>query len=625
MMKGLTNEQKQRVEDLLQKMTLEEKIGQMIMTDIRFWNEHPDDPDSKDQGVEELNDELREYITKNRFGGVILFGENCKENEQTIRFVNELHKANQDVTGKTVIPLLIAADQEGGNVARLGQGTRWTGAMALTAAHDPTYAYETGKRIGEELAALNITTDFAPVLDVNSNPSNPVIGLRSFSDIPEVVKEYGMSYLKGLKSTGTIISLKHFPGHGDVATDSHTGFPILDKTYEELKETELKPYQEAVNNGADMIMTAHIQYPQIETNTYISITTGERVYVPATMSKTILTDILRNDMGYEGIIVTDGLNMAAITDHFALHDVGAMAINAGVDLILIPVSVHSTETVKQMEDFIADMAASVKSGEISEARVNESVRRLLTLKEKHGLLDPVSTELSEADLKAAKEIPGSQENLDYEWEIMQKAVTLLKNEGDILPITAKENETALFLYSAPSRIACSDFAYQRLIQEGLVPESVKFTGMECVEDKHDECIEAVKDADYIIAVNTAFSLTDMDPSQKGGKDSAVMDDVIAAAHENGKKIILLSSYLPYDAARFPDADAIVLCYCSAPMRTLPENGEFYSPNVPAAICGIFGEYEFAGKLPVNIPAMNGSYQFTETIAYPREVTPAKSE
>ena len=281
---GAQETENDRIGQIIAGMTMQEKVGQMIMADFRTWNENPEDEESEAVPVTELRKEIRDAISRDRFGGIILFAENCAGNEQTLRLVNEMQKANQETQSDYAVPLLIAADQEGGGVARLGEGTRWIGNMALTATGDPANAGTAAGCIGEELSLLSINTDFAPVLDVNNNPANPVIGPRSFSDDPAVVAEYGVRYLQGLMDTGTIVSLKHFPGHGDVAVDSHTGFPVLEKTYEELKECELIPFQAAIDAGADMVMTAHIQYPKIETRTYTSTGTGEEVCLPATLS-----------------------------------------------------------------------------------------------------------------------------------------------------------------------------------------------------------------------------------------------------------------------------------------------------------------------------------------------------
>ena len=226
---------------------------------------------------------------------------------------------------------------------------------------------------GEELKLLGIHADYAPVLDVNNNPNNPVIGVRSFSDDPEVVSEYGAAFIRGLHGAGVISTLKHFPGHGNTGTDSHTGLPLIDSSYEALKAVELVPFQAAIDAGADMVMTAHIQYPQIETETYVSKSTGEEIFLPATMSRTILTDILRGDMGFEGVIVTDALDMAAISANFTDEDMILLPINAGVDMLMLPM-VYDTVSFQRMQD-MTDLAVQlVREGKISEDRIDASLR-----------------------------------------------------------------------------------------------------------------------------------------------------------------------------------------------------------------------------------------------------------
>ncbi|MCR5788517.1 MAG: penicillin binding protein PBP4B [Lachnospiraceae bacterium] len=621
-----------RVEEILSGMTIEEKVGQMIMADFRNWNENPEDEDSEAVPMTELRKEVKEAVAKDRFGGIILFAENCPENEQTLSLVQSLQEANLDTDSKTAVPLLIAIDEEGGIVARLGQGTRWIGNMALTATGDPENAREAALNIGQELSALSINTDFAPVIDVNNNPANPVIGCRSFSDDPDIVAAYVLSYLQGLKESGTISSLKHFPGHGDVATDSHTGFPILDKSYEELKACELIPFQAAIDAGAEMVMTAHIQYPQIEERTYTSVSTGEEVFLPATLSSVILQDILRKDMGFEGVIVSDALNMAAIADNFALEDTAKLAIEAGINMFLMPVPVTDQESLDKLEGFIAYLCEQVEAGEIDEALINDSVRRILTLKEKHGLLPAETDEITEdaVSADAVSEEPaeeaadtlsqvGSPESHKAEWEMMQKSVTLLKNEGGLLPYHAKADEKILFLYSGTSRAASAEFAKNRLVEEELVPEDTVFETMVYSDETKDDCLKAAKEADLVITVSTAFNLDSLDPETESGAFSAWLDSVIDAVHEGGKPFILISGYLPYDAARYQEADAIVLSYGSSAMKELPKEKEGYSVNIPAAICGVFGEYEFTGSLPINIPKLDDQYGFSEEILYPRMV------
>ena len=606
-----TEQEKDRIGAIIENMTLEEKIGQMIIADFQIWNDHPEDEGSEGVPVTSLNDEIREAITRDKFGGIILFAVNCPENAQTLELVTQLQEANAASDRACPIPLLIATDQEGGIVARLGEGTRGIGNMAITATGEEENAYTAASWIGEELSALSINVDFAPVLDVNNNPANPVIGVRSFSDDPEVVCRYGVRFLEGIRDTGTITALKHFPGHGDVATDSHTGFPILNKTYEELKECELIPFQAAIDAGADMVMTAHIQYPEIEKGTYKSITTGEEVFLPATLSHTILTDILRDDMGFEGVTVSDAMGMAAIKDNFDRKDMGVMAINAGIDMILMPVSVTDDVTLDELEDFMAYLCEMVEEGTIEESRVDEAVSRILKMKEIHGILDQTSFRRSEEEEKEAAEFVGNDETRAKEWEMMQKSVTLLNAEEGLLPIKAQPGEKAALLFTSPGRVNYGEIARQRLAKEGLIPEDLSFDAIVCSEETRTDCVKAAQEADYVIAVSSLFSADGLNPNSDSGVPSSVLDDALEAAHKAGKPFILISSYLPYDAVRYPDADAVVLSYGSALLNEPPKGKQAFSVNIPAAICGIFGEYEFSGQLPVRLPALNPDYTFSQ--------------
>ncbi len=317
-------------ERILSAMTLRDKAAQMMIASFRVWQEAPKEGEEKPPKVSitELNDPIREMVGRDHFGGILLFGENFADAEQTLRLVSDYQTANQNGGG---VPLLMFVDQEGGSVNRVSYGTLGVGNMALGATGDPENARAMAAVHGEELRLLDIRADFAPVMDVNNNPANPVIGVRSYSDDPATVAAFGSAFVEGLHGQGVMAALKHFPGHGNTATDSHTGFPLINSTYEELQACELIPFQAAVDAGADMVMTAHIQYPQIEKETYPSVSTGEQVYLPATMSRTILTDILRGDMGFEGVVVSDALEMAAISQNFSLEDTVRLTINAGVD------------------------------------------------------------------------------------------------------------------------------------------------------------------------------------------------------------------------------------------------------------------------------------------------------
>ena len=610
-----------RVASLVGSMTLEEKIGQMMIPSFRIWQDlrntsSSDDGNAEQQEPEkikitELNDEIRQCIERNHFGGTLLFAENIKDAEQTYRLICDIQASNQKGSS---IPMLIAADQEGGSVARIGFGTYGVGNMALAATGDPESAYEMAAIYGTEMQALGLNMDFAPVVDINNNPANPVIGVRSFSDDPQTVAEFGTAFMNGLSSTGTVATLKHFPGHGDTVTDSHTGFPTINKTYDELKEFELIPYVNAIENGAEMIMTAHIQYPEIEKETYTSISTGETVYLPATMSKTILNDILKGDMGFDGVIVTDALDMAAIKDNFAFEDTLCMTINAGVDMIILPI-ITDTDNFELTDGVVGMTAGLVKDGKISEDRIDDAVTRILTLKEKHGILDQTDFTVKDTDIEKINALFEDPANREKSMELAEKSLTLLKNENNAYPLTDAQDESTLILFAD----SCASRAgYGESVKQALGNENI--TVMVNSAENGGECIDAALEADNVILISRAYNYACLDPETGDGFSTAVFDEIIAKRHEADKTVIVISCQLPYDAARFPDADAVILCYWSSPMRTiLPETGEgsAYSPNLEAAIIACFEGKELTGTLPVNIPVLSDDNKFTDEIMFER--------
>jgi beta-N-acetylhexosaminidase len=247
-----------RASAMLKAMTTEEKVSQMILPAFRWWN----DAEGKRQNLTVINDEIAALLERHGFAGVILFAQNAAETEATVRLADAMQSAN--AKGENRARLLLAIDQEGGSVTRLGQGTAFPGNMALGAANDTDVTKAAARTIGAELKAMGFHFDFAPVVDVNSNPANPVIGTRSFSDDPRLAAKHGAAFVTALMENGTISALKHFPGHGDTGTDSHTGLPRIEKTCDELKANELIPFQACIDAGAEAVMTAHIQYPAIE-------------------------------------------------------------------------------------------------------------------------------------------------------------------------------------------------------------------------------------------------------------------------------------------------------------------------------------------------------------------------
>ena len=592
-------------EDILAQMTTEEKIAQMLMPEFETYV----DENGVEQKLTEMRPEMEEVLKKHGFAGVIFFPENMVDTEQAVRLVDAMQTANAETAGRP--QLLTAIDQEGGQVAGLGHGTRMIGNMALGAIGDPDAAREAGQLIGEELSAVGLNYDTAPVLDVNNNPQNPVIGIRSFSDDPALTSELGMALMQGLESAGIISTLKHFPGHGDTATDSHTGLPRIEKSLEELKAFELISFQVCIDAGAEVIMTAHIQYPLIEKQTAVSIATGEEINLPATLSKTILTDLLRGEMGFDGVVISDAMNMAAIKKHFEPLTVARMAIEAGVDIILMPANTSSQEDREALDQYISDVAAMVDDGTIPVETVDDSVLRILKLKEKHGLLGAYDSGILDERIAHALETVGSEEHHAIEAELAARALTMVKNENDLLPLQIRDEKT-LILVPNDDEVLSAQYAVETLKSEGKLSKTADVQAVSYSGFSKDS-LDQVK---HLIAVSALKSAKEMDPWTKTGAYSLLLDKVIAAVHAQGGDVTLVSAQLPYDAERYQAADAVVIAWCAKGMPEDPSAVEgapmSYGPNLPAALMQILDpDGTFPGKLPVKLPDVDEDGHFTE--------------
>ncbi len=597
-------------------MTLEQKIAQMIMISLRSW-EDKSDPAAGSVPTTELNDTQKEFLSKYDFGGICLFAQNIAGTEQTVRLTAQIQQAA--LASEAGIPMFISADQEGGSITRLGTGTITPGNMALGAIGDPDDAYISAEIMGTELSALGINTDFAPVLDVNNNPANPVINVRSFSSDPVIARDMGSAFISGLMSKGVISTVKHFPGHGDTNVDSHTGLPVIDKTYSELKNFELIPFAEAVSAGADIFMTTHIQYPQIEKKTYVSRSTGKEIYLPATLSKTIISDILRSDMGFDGIVITDALVMDAIAENFDPTDAAVLSINADADILLEPMIIINDDGIAAAGEYIASLAKAVRDGRIAEEEIDDSVERILMLKYSRGL---IYSELPDIDnsISAALDVTGSEEHYEKALNIAEKAITLIKNDDNVLPLRLAENEMTAFFCPYDDELNTMTFALDKLKAEGIISDSVTAESR-CFKNRSAyEFSDVVKRSSAVILAVETYRRTNMDASSDYGWQAVFADEMIKLAHDNGKKVILLSMNLPYDIARYTEADAILCAYCSAGMPLLPGeyNGEMkaYGVNYPAAVITVFGGSIPEGRLPVDVPVLDNRSDYTDEILYP---------
>ncbi len=632
-----SNSTDKKIDKIISKMSMDEKISQMIIPAFRTWNE---------ENVTDLSQfpELKKALAKHQYGGVLLYGANITGAEQVTRLLADLQDNNMQIKGVSEhIPYMTPIDGEGGIVIRLNTGTRMTGNMAIGATKaSEKNAKTTGKIIGEELAAVGFNVDFAPDIDVNNNPSNPVIGTRSFSDDPEVVAKLGTAYTEGLSQSNIVATYKHFPGHGDTEVDSHIGTPSVEKTYDELLETELVPFKKVIEDGADMIMTAHITYPLIDEEKTFG--DGTKGYYPATMSKKMITDMLRTDLGFDGVVVTDALEMDAIRSAKLVEgeedsteyriNIAKEVINAGADILLLPADLTNEEVADFYDDYIEGIAAKIKAGEIIEDRIDESVKRILTLKAKYGIFSLDETSEDEADIEEkvakSKETVGSKEHHDTEMAIAREAITLVKNNGDVLPIS-KDTDKIFILRRLEGDSAAIGFAEKELINDGFISKDADididyyYDSAEAKTFYTDDTKKKISSADVVIG----FSYTSgNDVLDKDSAQREVIETAIEDTHKAGGKFVLISENLPYDAAIYKDADAIVLAYLGSGLGVDPTEGKestngmaARNANIVAAIETVFGANKPEGTLPVNIPdtskKSDGSMSYGENYLYKR--------
>ncbi|TCP28816.1 beta-N-acetylhexosaminidase [Scopulibacillus darangshiensis] len=352
------------VQDELKRLTLSEKIGQMIIGGF--------------DGTT-ITTNVTDLLNKYKLGGVLLYGTNIKSDTQLVNLTNGLKTANT----KNKVPLFISVDQEGGRVNRMPASIINTPtARTIGYSNSKKYAYNIGNVIAKELTSFGFNTDFAPVLDIQSNPKNTVIGDRSFGSNSSVVSKLGEAMMKGISDGNIIPVVKHFPGHGDTSIDSHLDLPKVNKGLSKLKQFELIPFRNVIKDHADMVMVAHILVKKVDSK------------YPASMSKAIITDLLRNQLGFRGVVITDDMTMGAITKHYNLGDAAVRAINAGSDIVLVG---HGKENVKTVYN---SLYAAAKNHTISEDTINNSVYRILSLKRKYKLSNNIVPPVNVTKLNA---------------------------------------------------------------------------------------------------------------------------------------------------------------------------------------------------------------------------------
>ena len=570
----------------LRKMSNEEKVGQlfMIWAKVQFMND-------ADPIWVELRDKVRKYHIGSLGMTVPVDGPLLLKSQpyDAAELLNRLQKTSK-------LPLIFAADFERGVSMRLNGTTVFPHAMAFGATGKPENAEEFGRITAQEARAIGVHWNFFPDADVNSNPANPIINTRSFGGDPEQVGDFVAAYIKGAHEGAMLTTAKHFPGHGDTATDSHLGVAQVTGDRARLDAVELPPFKRAIAAGVDAVMVAHVTVPALDAE-------PNRV---ATTSKAVVTGLLKEEMGFKGIVVTDALDMAGLTRLYA-NDVGRAAVEAfkaGNDLLIIPADLDAS---------YRDMLAAVKSGEISRERLDESVRRILELKASLGL-----NKNRFVDIDQLERLVGSPENLAVGQRIADEAITLVRDNGQVLPLRVAANlagppgtEKAPLPYQsvteARNRLVAVIFSDDMRTESGRVlareilarvPDAhIIYVDARSAAGMKAVIAPAVEAAEHVIvgvyAIPTAGKAIQ---SGTGLKNTVAMDEAStgllnAILDRAAARTVVLAMGNPYVIGDFPGIQNYVCAFSNA---TVSET---------AAVKAVFGEIPIDGHLPVTIPGI----------------------
>ncbi|MBK7865732.1 MAG: glycoside hydrolase family 3 C-terminal domain-containing protein [Ignavibacteriales bacterium] len=526
------------VDSLLKTMTLEEKIGQMLFPAVQPGRQTLDELDSK-------------HFKKYKPGGFVLFGSSLIKTANMIR----------ELQDESEIPLLISEDFERGLAMRIPGAKSYPFNMAIGAADAPLLVYEMGKRIAADSKIIGVHWNLAPVLDINNNSENPIINVRSFGEDPEQVANLGIMMMKGLQAGGVLSSLKHFPGHGNSSVDSHTDLAVIKGSKEEFERNELFPFKKNIDKDAFSVMVGHL---------------GIEAYnlqdTPATLSHRIVTGLLRDELKFKGIINTDAMSMKAISKYHSPGEAAVLAVNAGVDVIMTPLS-----TIESLNAILKE----VSSGRISEARINQSVRRILQAKKWLGLFRQRYAPMSEVE-KLMKEEPLDEIGRD----LAIRSITLVKNDPLIFPLDKKSKYLHIVIKDG------KDFPNEKVFIEEIekrnknietwqLPQNPDKTDLTTFKEKTENFKTII--VSIYLQIRNSTGRINLDQNKV---------ELVNSLVRNGKKVILLAHSHPYALKHFPDVAVFITNY----------GAEFASEMAMAA--SVFGEHNISGKLPVTIKGTN---------------------
>jgi beta-N-acetylhexosaminidase len=556
----------------LRRMSLEEKVGQLISVGINatFLNQESD-----------AFRTLKRHVEENRVGGIILFRGPVYE---SVILVNRMQQLAR-------YPLLISADLEAGAGMRFDDTVNFPWNMAVAATGNPDYARRQGEITAREARALGVHHVFAPVVDVNNNAANPVINVRSYGEDPAEVARFGAAFTEGAQAAGVIATAKHFPGHGDTAVDSHRGLPEINVTRARLNSIEFVPFKATVNAGVGSVMVGHIALPQVDPTVIKPLPRNvkgkpidtdeageiieEKATIPATMSP-VMGHLLRSELGFPGMIVTDALSMSGLTIYFTQEEAAVRALEAGADMLLKPADVDAA---------FRGVRDAVKSGRIGELRIEESVRRILAAKYDLGLVEQRLTPVDTID-----RIVGSKDVLTLASEIAERAVTLVRDEDKLVPLKNLKPDAKVFnlaVTNGDDRTWIANPFVSRLNRSGLRVETVVLDERSSEQDVQ-KAIERAKSADLVFA-SLYGRVRSGQASSVGIPDSG--SRALSSLIAEKKPIIGISFGNPYLLQSFPGLRTYMVAY-----------GDM--PSLQQAVArALMGEIDIAGKLPISLPGL----------------------
>jgi beta-N-acetylhexosaminidase len=527
-------------------LTLEQQIGQLFMVGFDGTTPTP---------------EILDLIQRYHMGGIIFFTRNIGTAPEVAALTRSL-QATARAAGHPV-PLLISIDQENGMVQRLGSDmTAFPGSMTLGAIGSEQTVFEVAQATGEELKALGINMNLAPVADVNNNPANPVVGVRSFGEDPQQVARLTAAAVRGYRAAGVASSIKHFPGHGDTATDSHLALPVIPHDMERLNTVELVPFQRGIEAGADTVMIAHLFLPALMPPDGL----------PASISPVIIQGLLRERLGYQGVVISDCLEMDAIVNTIGVAQGAVHALQAGTDLVLI-----SHRADRQRASIEAALAAA-RSGELSQATITQAAERVLRLK--HRLLS------WEEALPAAPAIwSGSSAHQQLAERAYEQSTTLVRNENALLPLRLEPQEALLVIVPQPNtfsqasdKVQHHEFLLEAIRQRHQATQAL-ILAPQPTEADYQQALHAAQSAKATIMLTLNANL---DQSQ-----AALMQGLLQAS----VPVIGLAVGNPYDLLAFPALGTYLVTY------------EYTRSALAAAVRVLFGEIPTRGHLPVSLSGL----------------------